>query len=50
MAVKKNKSDKKGLCRYKAEHIGPQSQKNVELNSPYEGTIWLDFRYCLANN
>lgn len=28
----------------KAEELGPQSQKNVELNSPYEGVIWLDFR------
>ncbi|HXS54910.1 MAG TPA: glycoside hydrolase family 2 TIM barrel-domain containing protein [Hanamia sp.] len=28
----------------KAEALGPQSQKNVELNSPYEGVIWLDFR------
>ena len=28
----------------KAEEMGPQSQKNVELNSPYEGVIWLDFR------
>ena len=33
-----------GTKFHKAEQMGPQSQKNVELNSPYEGTIWLDFR------
>jgi hypothetical protein len=33
-----------GTKFHKAEQMGPQSQKNVELNSPYEGIIWLDFR------
>ncbi len=33
-----------GTKFHKAEQLGPQSQKNVELNSPYHGVIWLDFR------
>ena len=33
-----------GTKFHKAEQMGPQSQKNVELNSPYQGVIWLDFR------
>ena len=32
-----------GTKFHKAEQMGPQSQKNVELNDPYHGTIWLDF-------
>lgn len=33
-----------GTKFHKAEQMGPQSQKNVELNSPVNGVIWLDFR------
>jgi hypothetical protein len=32
-----------GTKFHKAEQMGPQSQKNVELNSPYHGAVWLDF-------
>ncbi|MBO9561630.1 MAG: glycoside hydrolase family 2 [Niastella sp.] len=27
-----------------ASAMGPQSQKNVQLNAPYTGTLWFDFR------
>jgi len=27
-----------------ANVMGPQSQKNVQLNAPYEGILWFDFR------
>ncbi|MDF2189916.1 glycoside hydrolase family 2 TIM barrel-domain containing protein [Paraflavitalea sp. CAU 1676] len=27
-----------------ANVMGPQSQKNVQLNAPYEGLVWFDFR------
>ncbi len=33
-----------GTKFHKAQELGPQSQKNVELNSPYHGVVWLDFR------
>ncbi len=33
-----------GTKFHNAGQMGPQSQKNVELNSPYSGVIWLDFR------
>jgi hypothetical protein len=32
-----------GTKFHKAEDMGPQSQKNVQLNSPYHGVIWFDF-------
>lgn len=28
----------------KAGVLGPQSQENVQLNAPYEGVVWFDFR------
>jgi hypothetical protein len=33
-----------GTKFHKAEASGPQSQKNVQLNAPYEGVLWFDFR------